>query len=271
MSAKIIVFANQKGGVGKTTLCRQAAYEFAVRRKHRVLVIDGDSQGSLTSSLLQTGVQSFFAKPPAIRGTSTDMLFADKLSVIIPTRTNHRHLDLIPVDKRKINSMYKVSRLSLKAAHNPARHLAKIAPHYDYIFVDTPPSVGTLFMGWMLFAHYLVCPLTLSLYALQGLQDLLSTVAQAKKDNTQLETLGFVINNFNGSGPQKALLENLRSALGEKIFHTVLRSRAPVETSALGLPLWEVRQSQPAVEEFSRLWSEMLQRVKTTDEAENAR
>lgn len=260
MTARILAFANQKGGVGKTTICLQAAFYFSQKKKQRVLVIDGDGQGSITNSLLGD-VESWDGM------FRTSDLFTDPCPSVQATPTRWKNLDLIPANGED-NSMYEVENLSLEHAALPAQNITPLLEKYDWIFIDCPPSLGTILTAWLALADYVACPVRLSGFAVKGLEHLYNTITTIKQVNTGLKTVGVIVNEFNATGAQKAALAAIEEILGSEIFTTKLKSRSPIDMASLGEPIWNIRNSKAATEEFKALFTELQRRIAAADKAQ---
>ena len=125
---KVIAFANQKGGVGKSTLTVQAAFYLRKHRKKKVLVIDIDSQGNTTESLTQG--QPYTA-------TSSAALFEPNLEELGIFDDTPYGVDLIGSEQNS-NEGYDIESRELDVIRNPAANIQAIKDAYDYILVDCP-------------------------------------------------------------------------------------------------------------------------------------
>ena len=134
---KVIAFANQKGGVGKSTLTVQAAFYLRKHRKKKVLVIDIDSQGNTTESLTQG--QPYTA-------TSSAALFEPNLEELGIFDDTPYGVDLIGSEQNS-NEGYDIESRELDVIRNPAANIQAIKDAYDYILVDCPPSLGRKLLG----------------------------------------------------------------------------------------------------------------------------
>lgn len=134
---KVIAFANQKGGVGKSTLTVQAAFYLRKHRKKKVLVIDIDSQGNTTESLTQG--QPYTA-------TSSAALFEPNLEELGIFDDTPYGVDLIGSEPNS-NEGYDIESRELDVIRNPAANIQALKDAYDYILVDCPPSLGRKLLG----------------------------------------------------------------------------------------------------------------------------
>ena len=168
---KIIAFANQKGGVGKTTTAINLAAALSERGK-RVLLCDFDPQGNATSGFgvdprsLETSVYDLIvSEDPDTKSGIVQTKWVD----IIGANVNlaGAELDLIAMDHRE-------ARLKLV--------LDKVKDEYDYVFIDCPPSLGLLTLNCLCAADSFLVPLQCEYYALEGLSQLMTTVRMVKKN-----------------------------------------------------------------------------------------
>jgi chromosome partitioning protein len=216
---KIIAVANQKGGVGKTDLSVNISCELASQGK-RVMLIDMDPQANATDYLLSP-------ETPIVK-TGTDLLLDDSVSledvVIKNCRTN---LDLIPADSslsscqirlaNDINMQFKLKK-KLKGIVE-GRH------PYDYVLIDTPPSLGLLTVNTLTVANQVLIPVQTQYFAMDGVVQLLDTIQKVKEDlNPRLEILGAVLTMYDKrtliSKEVKAKVN--RSFTRGRVFSTVI-------------------------------------------------
>ena len=182
---KVIAFANQKGGVGKSTLTVQAAFYLRKHRKKKVLVIDIDSQGNTTESLTQG--QPYTA-------TSSAALFEPNLEELGIFDDTPYGVDLIGSEPNS-NEGYDIESRELDVIRNPAANIQALKDAYDYILVDCPPSLGRKLLGGLVMADYVICPIKLSGYAVGGVSGMVNTIRAVQQNfNPGLKFLGVVVN-----------------------------------------------------------------------------
>lgn len=207
--AKIIAFTNKKGGVGKTTTAVNMAAYCADFGK-RVLLVDIDSQGNATTAL-------GFSKG-ALKKSVHNVLIEDDAagSNIIPTAI--KNLDVLPANVdlsgAEVDLVYKRNRERiLKEA------LDKIRGDYDFIFIDCPPSLGLLTINAWVAADSVIIPLQGEYFALEGVSQLMNTIALVRQRlNPSLTIEGVVITMYDS----RALISRQIAAEIKKFFKNKL-------------------------------------------------
>lgn len=248
-----IAFANQKGGVGKSTLATQFAFYLAIRKSKKVLFIDMDAQASSSDTLL--GDDEF-------SGIRTEDLFAEDVvpEQVKPLPTKYG-VDLFGT-QASVDS-YDVEALPIEQALLPSTRLRPLFKDYDYVIIDCPPTLGRRLVSALVMVDYVVAPVKLSGYAISGLQGLLQTVQSIRKKlNRRLKFLGAAINEYVDNSAQKKAHEALKESLGDMVFTTVIRYRSPIDMSNSGYPIAMVKNSKRAKEELYSIFEEFLKRIK---------
>ncbi len=206
---KIIAFTNKKGGVGKTTTAVNMAAYCAEYGK-RTLLVDIDSQGNATTAL-------GFSKSQ-LKKSVHNVLIEDDAAAnnIIPTHV--KLLDILPANVdlsgAEVDLVYKRNRERiLKEA------LEKVRSSYDYIFIDCPPSLGLLTINAWVAADSVIIPLQGEYFALEGVSQLMNTIALVKQRlNPNLSIEGVVITMYDG----RALISRQIAAEIKKFFKNKL-------------------------------------------------
>lgn len=254
MSVRIISVANQKGGVGKTaTTTNLGASLFAMNRK--VLVVDMDPQGNLTSSF---GVQDQH------QTTVTDTLLDRKvpLPIVDIYRRDGALLDLVPAsitlataEAALMNKLGREFRLR--------DQLATVTERYDFIFIDTPPSLGLLTINSLVAAQLVLIPTEARFFSLQGLQMLQESIDEILYINPHLRILGILLSKFDRRlREEQTVAAYLRENWGDLVFETSVGTNSKIlEAASAGVPLVELSGSQRAVETYRSLAREVLSRV----------
>ena len=251
----IVVIANQKGGVGKTTTAINLSAACAAAGK-RVLLIDLDPQSN--SSL------SFVAPDEIKRGAYE--LFTDLTrpitDFIYPTGVEN--LDIIPA---RINLAKLEAKLvgDFDAIYRLRDRLDKIRSTYDLIFIDTPPTLGMITVNALVAANYFLTPIQSSYFAMEGTDDLLETVEKVRsRPNPELTLLGVLVTLFDRRTALSHDVEaHIRKVFGKKTFKTVVtRSVRLEEAPAHKQSIFSYAPSSSGAAEYKSLAKEVIKRVK---------
>ncbi len=223
-----IVVANQKGGVGKTTLACLLAWWLAERNTAPVWMIDLDAQGnaSRTFAAHRSGLASadLFASAP----------LAEIGEVGAGLRLVHADARLTEVDARA------------DAPAVFARQMTAMQATDYTVVIDTPPALGRRMVAALVVADWVLCPIELEDYSIDGLTAMLKTIIGVRtRWNPRLRLLGIVANRFNHhSAAQRAALEQLLARHGEHVVPWRLATRSAIpEALARGLPVWRLQKS----------------------------
>lgn len=252
MPVKRIAFANQKGGVGKSTICTQLAFYLAEHDKKKVLVVDMDAQGNSTSTLTH-------GEEPT--GTLANELFREEAFELHPMTTEYG-IDLIG-SRKNDREGYDVEALPLDLVGLARQHLESIWDNYDYLLIDCPPSLGRKLLAALLAVKYVVSPIKLSGYAVDGLAGLFETLYDIKQSfNDELEILGAIVNEYDKSAAHNVSLANVREAIPDLVFDNLLQHRSPIDTATmLGQPIWKTRNGKAAAQEFAAVFEELKAKI----------
>ena len=224
--AKILAFANQKGGVGKTTTCVNlcAALHSMGRR---VLLVDCDPQGNASSGM---GV------PKTRRPNTYDMLIRAIPPDACVVHTDYG--DVIPTGKELAAASVELIDVE-KREYGLKKALNQLYSDYDYICIDCPPSLELLTVNALVAADRVLVPMQCEYYALEGIADLMTSIKLCSRNlNRHLEVEGIVLTMYDGRANLTLQVENeLRSHLGNKVYETVIpRSVRLSEAPSHGIP-----------------------------------
>lgn len=249
MSARVIAFANQKGGVGKTTTAANLAFVLAER--YRVLAVDCDSQGNLTDAL---GID-----PDSLERTLYDVLEGSHRvsEVLRPSFASIPNLVLLPanldlaaLDHRLAGSVGRELRLR--------RTLEPFFEGLDFILVDCPPTLGILTLNGLAAATEVIVPVDVGVWSLKGINKLMATVAEVRTINPGLRSVRAVLNRVDHTNLATDVRGELERAFGSDLFSTVIRKSVRVgEAQAGGIPLTVLRPHDPIVADYRALAREI--------------
>jgi len=223
MPALTFVIANQKGGVGKTTTAINLSAALAQRR-NKTLLVDLDPQGNATLS---------FIDPHEGEHSAYDLLVDPMITAEQVIRTTE--LDELDV----IGSRIAVAKAEAKLIGEFDSHyrlkdkLAPVRDLYDYIVIDTPPTLGLLTVNAMVAGTHLIVPIQSSYYALEGTDDLLDTYQKIRaRPNPELQFLGVLITlHDKRTNLARDVRNQIREVFGEKVFKTTISKSVRLEES----------------------------------------
>lgn len=252
MIAKKLVFANQKGGVGKTTSSVNLGAYLAEMGK-KVLLIDFDPQGNMTSSVgadpLLDGIYEVISGKvslfEAIQQTEIDNLY------IVGSDINlaGANVELASVDGREY---------FLK------RHLDQIVHEWDYIIIDCPPSLGVLTVNGLVAADYVIVPLQCEFFALEGLSMLMRTITNIQRGlNKDLDLLGVVFTMYDSrTRLSNDVVADVTDYFKEKVFKSFIpRNVRLSEAPSHGKPINMYDPRCAGAIAYKNLAQEVVERV----------
>lgn len=251
----IIAIANQKGGVGKTTTAINLAAGLASKGM-KTLLVDLDPQANSSMSFLDIR---------QLKLTMYDALTQDEV-----------HLSDIIVPAQKLGNLA-VAPSTIALAKIEAKLIGELDSHYrlkdellrvqdgyDYVVIDTPPTLGIITVNALVAATHVLIPIQASYFALEGTDDLLETIDKIKiRANPQLQILGALITMYDKRTLlAKDILEQIQNVFGVKVFNTVITKSVRLEESpAYRESIFTFAPRSTGAYEYYRLSEEVLSRV----------
>ena len=247
---KIIAIANQKGGVGKTTTCINLGCALR-NRGRKVLIVDCDPQGNCTSGL---GVDKSAA--PNVYSVLLDGVPAADGVVHTP------YCDLLPANKELSGAT-----VELVEAENREFRLKQaleaLKEQYDYIFIDCPPSLELLTLNALCAADSVLVPLQCEYFAMEGLNDLMTTVKLTNKRlNPGLEIDGVVLTMYDSRTKlSEQVAGEIRKFFGDRVYDTEIPRNVRIsEAPSHGKPIMAYDRISKGTRAYLRLANEFLKR-----------
>jgi chromosome partitioning protein len=275
---RVIVIANQKGGVGKTTTAINLGTALAAVGK-AVLVVDVDPQGNASTGLGISKHQRSLSIYEVMIG------HAPLHEAIVPTQIPLLHV--IPATSELAGAemeLVGVPRRSFRLRDALESYMQKIATpqersdstavstdvnkftYYDYILIDCPPSLNLLTINAMTAAHGLLVPLQCEFFALEGLSQLLRTIDLVRGSlNPALEIQGVVLTMFDKrNNLSEQVATDVRQHLGEKVYQTIIPRNVRIsEAPSHGLPALLYDLKSAGSQAYIKLAGELIQREKS--------
>ncbi len=251
---KIISFANQKGGVGKTTSCVNTAASLGLLG-YKVLILDLDPQGNTTSGVgiskktLRAGTRELLSGAAKINDIIQETPF-ENLSVI-PTNTSLAGAEIEILD-------FDESEFRLKNT------LAEVRDQYDYILIDCPPSLGVLTINAFAASDGVVVPMQCEFYALEGLSQLMITINKIKRlYNPELSITGILITMYNARLLlSMQVISELEQHYDDKLFSTkISRNVKLTEAPGFGKPAYYHDKNSKGAKEYIEVAKELVTRI----------
>src|SRR5882672_11095329 len=259
MNARIRAVANQKGGVGKTTTAINLAASLAMAEQ-RVLLVDMDPQANLTSGV---GLKGRAAPAGTIYQALTSDV--DDVSRFL-LETGVQKLSLIPADRNLTGA--EIDLVTIPHREGRLRScLDRLRGDFDYIFIDTPPSLGLLTLNALVAADAVLIPINCEYFALEGLADLVATLRRVRAAfNPALDIAGVLMTMYDErTNLGQQVSRDIRAFFQERVYGTVIpRNIRLGEAPSHGIPaiLYDVKSR--GAEAYLALAREMLERSAAT-------
>ena len=257
--ATIIAVANQKGGVGKTTTTANLGAALALRGC-RVLLVDLDPQGNLTSAFgLEKDVQQTVAESlldrrvplpvvTVVNGSANDA--HGKPLAVVPAAVG-----LASAEAQLMNKLGRELRLR--------DQLLGVSDQYDFIMIDTPPSLGVLTVNALVAATRVIIPTEARFFSLQGLQMLEESIEEILYLNPRLEVLGILLSKMDRRlKEERQVAQYLRQRWGVRVFVTEVSTNSKIlEAGSAGTSVFHYQGADKAVDTYLALADEVMNRA----------
>jgi chromosome partitioning protein len=247
----IYAFANQKGGVGKTTTAVSLSAYLAAKGQ-RVLLIDLDPQSNATSSL-------GFDKKQVKASLYNVLIDGQPLAEVIQL-TKRVRLDLAPASPQLAGAEVELVPMP-EREKRLKQAIASIQVNYDYILIDCPPSLSLLTINALTAAHGVIIPVQCEYLALEGLSQLMNTLQLVRKAlNPGLALRGLIMTMYDSRARlAQQVIEEVRSHFGERLFKTLVpRSIRLGEAPSFGEPILAYAASSTGAVAYDQLADEIL-------------
>ena len=252
---KIIVICNQKGGTGKTTTSVNLSAALADLGK-KVVLVDMDPQGNATSGV---GVNK-----NEIKSSAYEVLLNKVQASNAIVKTSITNLELIPCNIHLTGAEIElVGVLSRETRLKKA--LSEIKDSYDYIIMDSPPSLGLLTLNALVAADSILIPIQCEFYALEGVSQLLNTISLVRDGLNpllQIEGVLLTMADFRTNLTVEVINE-IRNYFKEKVYQTIIpRNIRLSEAPSYGKPINLYDNSSIGAKKYAELAQEVLKSVK---------
>lgn len=252
--AKTISFANQKGGVGKTTSAINIASAIGISGK-KILLIDCDPQGNATSGV---GIRK-----SRIQATIYDVLIGRCHASDAIIQTEYKNLSIIPSGMDLAAAELELADVE-KRQNRLKDPLSEVSDNYDYILIDCPPSLGMLTVNALTASDGVVIPMQCEYFSLEGLSQIMMTIKQVKKlYNPMLTLTGILVTMYNGRlNLSLQVLDELKKHYADKLFSVAINRNVRLsEAPSYGAPIQYYDKYAKGSSDYDKIAAELMKRI----------
>lgn len=250
----VIAVTNQKGGVGKTTSAVNIAFYLAKMGK-RTLLIDFDPQGNATSGL---GIDK-----QSLEVTMSDVMLETKLLSDVVVETKQKNLFVAPATPHLANVEVELAGVQRRFSRLK-NAIGTTGDKYDYVLIDSPPSLSLLTVNGLIAARYVLLPVQAEFYALEGLGQLLETMKLVRKNmNPTLDLVGVLPTMVDGRTTLSGQVhEEIKKHFPGKVFKTVVpRNIRLAEAPSHGVAIGAYDRFSKGARAYKAVTKEIIERI----------
>ena len=255
--SKIIAVTNQKGGVGKTTTAVNIAFYLA-KKGYKVLIVDFDPQGNATSSV---GIDKNGLKKTILNVIDGSVAMAEAVQ-----ETDYKGLSIVPSTSKLADAEPGLAKMPTARRFVVLRkRLAEAVKSYDFIIIDSPPSLSLLTVNALVAANYLILPVQAEFFAMEGMSQLLNTIQLVRKNglNPKLDILGVLPTMVGKNILARQVVEQVNKHFPGKVFKTVVpRNVRIAEAPSYGMPVGVYDKRSKGARAYEAVVRELLGRIK---------